>query len=519
MEQGKDRRNWVTCGIGLLIVACIVTLVLGGGTAVWARISSFGTATPSAGAVDVDVPQTTVTPVAQSENPTSTPLQKEIPFEAVVQIQALYLENGRYEIGWTGSGSIISPDGLILTNAHVVLPDRYFDIDALGIAITIEEDRPPVVRYFAEVFQANEELDIAVLRIVSDTGGNPIDPASLNLPYVELGDADTLTLGDEIAILGYPGIGGETITLTRGEVSGFTAEPGRGDRAFIKTSATIAGGNSGGLAADANGRLIGIPTQLGYGGDDEFVDCRVLADTNRDGLINEEDNCIPTGGFINALRPINLALPLIEAAKEGQIAITGADAPPPLDMNIPDPGQVLFQDDFQSSGTGWREISDSYGSMGYLSGEYIIRVSNEKDFQWSEIEMNLTDVVISVDARVLTSVGDGDYGVMCRYQDPENFYAMEISEDGYFAIWKYQGGEYFPLVDWRASGQVPRHSGPRTITVACVGEKLALAIDGEVIAEVRDGAFSEGGFALMVGTWENGGFAVAFDNMIITAPE
>ena len=62
-----------------------------------------------------------------------------------------------------------------------------------------------------------------------------------------LGDSDALHLGDDILILGYPGIGGETITLTRGEVSGFhLCKRGYGNRAFIKTSATIAGGNSGG---------------------------------------------------------------------------------------------------------------------------------------------------------------------------------------------------------------------------------------------------------------------------------
>ena len=79
-----------------------------------------------------------------------------------------------------------------------------------------------------------------------------------------------------------------------------------------------AGGNSGGLASTPGGEIIGVPTQLGYGGEDQYVDCRVLADTNRDGYVDEYDNCVPTGGFINALRPINLAMPLIEAAQRGE---------------------------------------------------------------------------------------------------------------------------------------------------------------------------------------------------------
>ena len=160
------------------------------------------------------------------------------------------------------------------------------------------------------------------------------------------GDDGSLNLGDPVTILGYPSIGGSTITLTRGEVAGFTSEEGYGNRAFIKTSATISGGNSGGLAANSKGEIIGIPTQLGYGGDDQYVDCRVLADTNRDGVVDKSDNCVPTGGFINALRPLRLAKPLIEAAQRGEINIKeGVEGE---QANIPEEesAQVIFSDDF-----------------------------------------------------------------------------------------------------------------------------------------------------------------------------
>ena len=50
------------------------------------------------------------------------------------------------------------------------------------------------------------------------------------------------------------------------------------------------------------------------------MDCRVLADTNLDGRINQYDICIPVGGFINALRPVNLARPLIDEARRILIA-------------------------------------------------------------------------------------------------------------------------------------------------------------------------------------------------------
>ncbi len=237
---------------------------------------------------------------------------------AVVQIFILAQEGEDFVPLGTGSGTIVSPEGYILTNAHVAtgagLEERP---DALGIAITERSDEPPSLMYLAEVAALDERLDLAVLRIATDLGGRPVDPTTLNLVYISLGDSDLLELGDPLRIFGYPGIGGETITFSSGSVSGFTREPGLEGRAFIKTDATIAGGNSGGLGADLAGKIVGVPTQVGYGGAERFADCRYLADTNGDGWIDEQDNCIPVGGFINALRPVNLSKGLIEAARLG----------------------------------------------------------------------------------------------------------------------------------------------------------------------------------------------------------
>ena len=252
---------------------------------------------------------------------------------ASVQIFALARDEGRLQAIWTGSGTVISPDGLILTNGHVASdPEPAYRPDALGIAVTVRSDQLPELRYLADLRAVDYQLDLAVIQVVSDLDGRPIDPGELNLAYVPPGDSDLLELGDEIQILGYPGIGGETITFTEGVVSGFTLERGVEGRAFVKTDATIAGGNSGGLAANQGGQIVGVPTQIGYGGAERFADCRYVADTNGDGEIDQSDNCIPVGGFINALRPINLAKPLIEAARTG-IGLRPAptpDLPPEL---------------------------------------------------------------------------------------------------------------------------------------------------------------------------------------------
>jgi S1-C subfamily serine protease len=439
-----------------------------------------------------------------------------VPYATVVLISALYKENGEFKEGWSGSGTFISADGLILTNAHVVLPDKYFKVDALKISTTKSPDEKPEPLYFAKVIQADANLDIAVLKISSDLAGNPVDAASLNFPFVNLGNSDDLLLGDKLTILGYPGIGGDTITLTSGEVAGFTGEADYGNRAFIKTSATISGGNSGGLAADESGNLVGIPTQLGSGSDVGIVDCRTLADTNRDGVVDQNDSCIPTGGFINSLRPVNLALPLIEAARKGEEKIVAEIIP--ANNPAPEAGNVLYQDDFSNSSSGWTIMTDPDGSVGYANNEYLIKVTSPMMFISGTSGKTASDVVLDVTARVKNPTNKGDYGLICRQQSDGSYYAFEVSEDGYASIWKNVNNQMTPLKDWEYVQGLEGTSEIK-ITAACIGNQLGLGVDGQLILSTTDTDFQEGDTGLLAGTVETPGLVVAFDDFTIRSPK
>ncbi|HPR35777.1 MAG TPA: serine protease [Anaerolineaceae bacterium] len=438
-----------------------------------------------------------------------------IPYQAVVQITAFVDIDGETVPRWTGSGTIISSDGLILTNDHVVSSTRYEEVVALLVSLTVAQDQPPVDSYYAYVVQADASLDLAVIKPAWDMKGNPLDYSQLRLPFVPLGDSDTLDLGESIVILGYPVIGGGTITLTRGEVSGFTSEEPFGNRAFIKTSGTIAGGNSGGLAVDSLGQIVGIPTQLGSGDLSlDIVDCRPVRDTNRDGYIDENDDCVPTGGFINALRPINLARNMIDAAKRGEVTVSTGDSQNLVYQNT---GDIIFEDDFANTDSGWLNTGDADGRRAYENGEYTIEVTSPMYWFWSDQYFAYDALMAEADVRVVKSVGDADYGFVCGMQGDEHFVALEISEDGYFTIWKQAGEEFSTLIDWTYSEQLAG-SGPYRLAVQCSREKLALAVDGILLGEVQDPDYLPGGFGMIAGTFDNGGFKVAFDNLIIMIP-
>ncbi len=240
---------------------------------------------------------------------TRGPNQQELE-RATVHIQRMGADGEPEEFG---SGSIIREDGLILTNAHVVDPTapglalRYGPREgraAERFVVSLfagDEDRPAEPTYRARVVALDGYLDVAVLQIDRTLDGAPVDPTTLELPTVALGDSDRLENDDEIRVLGYPEVGeGEqgTINSDRGSVSGFPPDDILDIlRGWIKTSALISPGSSGGLAADERGSLIGIPSQLVYG---------------------RENESGGFGGTQGRIRPINLVKPVIRAAEAGE---------------------------------------------------------------------------------------------------------------------------------------------------------------------------------------------------------
>lgn len=157
-----------------------------------------------------------------------------------------------------GSGSLISKYGEIFTNQHVV---GFLDNLCL-IGLTDDPNLAPVAMYYAKVIDIDNNLDLATLQIThrfdtnnSNTISEPFDPTTLDLPSIKKTDycpRSKVHIGDAINIIGYPSTGGSTITVTEGTVSGF-------EDLYIKTSAKIEHGNSGGLAVHESGCVLGMP--------------------------------------------------------------------------------------------------------------------------------------------------------------------------------------------------------------------------------------------------------------------
>ncbi len=139
-----------------------------------------------------------------------------------------------------GSGVIVSPEGYILTNNHVIE-------GAEEIEVTLSDSR----RAIAQVIGTDPDTDLAILRINLD-----------RLPVITLGNSDAAQVGDRVLAIGNPFGVGQTVT------SGIVSALGRNQLGintfenFIQTDAAINPGNSGGALVDVNGSLLGINTAI-----------------------------------------------------------------------------------------------------------------------------------------------------------------------------------------------------------------------------------------------------------------
>ena len=162
------------------------------------------------------------------------------------------IKEERVPVG-TGSGVIVSKDGYILTNNHVVIDKQGEDADEILVRLNNGRELP------AKIIGRDPKTDVAILKVEDD-----------GLPALTIADSDKLEVGDVVFAIGNPmGVG---TTVTQGIISARDRAIGiygrEGYENFIQTDASINVGNSGGALVDTSGRLIGINSAIlsGSGG-------------------------------------------------------------------------------------------------------------------------------------------------------------------------------------------------------------------------------------------------------------
>ena len=178
--------------------------------------------------------------------------------KAVVLITGF--EPGQQEMS-KGTGSIISSDGFVLTNAHVII-DQSKGRPFNNLRIFLKPDRvsgdlrkDTSLKYRAELVRFSENLDLALLRIKSSSIG-------ILSPTLEFSDSDLVSIGDPVIAIGHPEQGG-LWTLTTGTISSHINNYGNmpGKNVF-QTEASLNRGNSGGPLINSRGHIVGVNSMI-----------------------------------------------------------------------------------------------------------------------------------------------------------------------------------------------------------------------------------------------------------------
>jgi S1-C subfamily serine protease len=157
-----------------------------------------------------------------------------------------------------GSAVVVRSDGILVTNYHVILnPKTIRPYDEIFLNLSGEGDAPSSSpRFRLKPLLINRDYDLALLRAESDASGNPV-PKSFTFPTIEIGDSRKIKLLEDLFMIGFPEMGGSTVTVNHGFVEGKDLLAN-----WIKTDARVIHGNSGGAAVNSEGKLIGIPTKV-----------------------------------------------------------------------------------------------------------------------------------------------------------------------------------------------------------------------------------------------------------------
>lgn len=185
---------------------------------------------------------------------------------------------------------------------------------------------------------------------------------------------------------------------------------------------------------------------------------------------------------------------------------------------------TLFEDEFDGErDCGWVTYSRAGATVEITDGALQISTSQPGQIWWSNPGKSFDDQIITAEARQVEGPDDNAYGLICRYQNEENFYLFLVSGDGYYAIGKYQTGsaevQYLTAdQQFQPSDAINQGNATNRIEASCIGNELSLAVNGLALATVTDPTFVTGDIGVAASTLQPGTSLIEFDNVRVRLP-
>lgn len=183
---------------------------------------------------------------------------------------------------------------------------------------------------------------------------------------------------------------------------------------------------------------------------------------------------------------------------------------------------IILQDDFSDTGSGWDRSSSDEAQTDYQNGQYRILVSAESYSAWANPNLSsYTDTRVEVDATKAGGDDDNEFGVVCRHADVNNYYVGMISSDGFYGFFSRVDGGNLELIgtdSMDTSDAILQGSATNHIRFDCVGSTLTLYVNGTMLGSVADSTHTSGDVGLYAGTYDIGGTDILFDNFVVYQP-
>lgn len=193
------------------------------------------------------------------------------------------------------------------------------------------------------------------------------------------------------------------------------------------------------------------------------------------------------------------------------------DSADPAPLVQPTELVVVYEEDFSDSFSGWDDAFDNYTRKVYGNARYQIEINTTNLVAWGLANRDVADFEVEVEAKLEQGDITNSYGLLFRFQDPENFYRFDISNDGYYLLTKFLEGQWVTLVDWTASPHINAEEANQ-LKVSAFGANITAWVNGHQLASVVDDSLTHGNFGFFAGTFGDPYMWVSFDDLILQVP-
>lgn len=176
-----------------------------------------------------------------------------------------------------------------------------------------------------------------------------------------------------------------------------------------------------------------------------------------------------------------------------------------------------YTDNFDNPASGWKTAQEAALQIQYRDGTLLFSIDDLDQIAWSVSGKRFKDFTLEVDATQLAGPNDNSYGVIVRYVDDKNFYRLDISGDGYYAINKRKDGTWIKVQDWTEAPAIHQAQATNHLQVVAKGAQFTFNINGQPVGSFADADFNAGDVGVTAGTlFDNAGVQIAFDNLTVS---